>query len=149
MEPLSWHILQWADPPGGPVCVAQHGLGLWGKDGTRCVRPGRHWKLGRDRPDLPLAYWSLSPRQHRRMLAGDAILTVISRARMRRQFRFGARTVPACGKVRSAHRADMKMPRWLWLHPRIRYFLGVGVDGRLARIAGKAPSRIPWCEPMR
>ena len=78
-------ILQWAAPARGASC-SPRGTRLWSvsaRAGIRCGhRAAGPWKLGKDRPDLPLAYYGAVSRLAESialMIGGkDAVITVVA-----------------------------------------------------------------------
>jgi len=114
------HILQWAGPGARGVLFTSRNTALV------CVGQGWYqmrsagagpWKLGKDRPDLPLAYYGSLSRLTEaieRMLAGkEAILTVVAHGAEDEAASFdlalNRTSVPELVRIQRI-RADMKMP---------------------------------------
>ena len=114
------HILQWAGPGARAVLFMSRSTGLvcvgQGWYQVRSTGAG-HWKLGKDRPDLPLAYYGSLSRlaeSIERMLAGkDTILTVVAHGAEDEAASFdlalNRTSVPELVRIQRI-RADMKMP---------------------------------------
>ena len=131
-------ILQWAGPGARAVLFASRNTDLV------CVGQGWYqvrstgaglWKLGKDRPDLPLAYYGSLSRladSIARMLAGkDAILTVVAHGAEDEAASFdlalNRTSIPELVRVQRI-RADMKMPPMVMAaSSNPAYFIGVGV----------------------
>jgi hypothetical protein len=132
------HILQWAGPGSRGVLFVSRNTALV------CVGQGWYqvrssgtgpWKLGKDRPDLPLAYCGSLSRLAdaiERMLAGkDAVLTVVAHGAEDEAASFdlalNRTSVPELVRIQRI-RADMKMPPMVMAaSSNPAYFLGVGV----------------------
>ena len=131
------HILQWAGPGARAVLFASRNTALvcvgQGWYQARAVGTGP-WKLGKDRPDLPLAYCGSLSRlvdAIERMLAGkDAILTVVAHGAEDEAASFdlalNRTSVPELVRIQRI-RADLKMPPMVMAaSSNPAYFLGVG-----------------------
>jgi HEAT repeat protein len=149
-------ILQWAGPGARAVLFVSRNTGLV------CVGQGWYqvrstgaglWKLGKDRPDLPLAYYGSLSRltdSIERMLAGkDAVLTVVAHGAEDKAASFdlalNRTSVPQLVRVQRI-RADMKMPPMVMAaSSNPAYFLGVGavdetdLPGLLERLKSSDP----------
>jgi hypothetical protein len=130
-------ILQWAGPGARAVLFASRNTALV------CVGQGWYqvrsagtglWKLGKDRPDLPLAYYGSLSRladSIERMLAGkDAVLTVVAHGADEEAASFdlalNRTSVPELVRIQRI-RADMKMPPMVMAaSSNPAYFLGSG-----------------------
>jgi HEAT repeat protein len=130
-------ILQWAGPGARGVLFVSRSAALV------CVGQGWYqvrstgdgvWKLGKDRPDLPLAYYGSLSRLAdaiERMLAGqDAVLTVVAHGAEDEAASFdlalNRTSVPELVRIQRI-RADMKMPPMVMAaSSNPAYFLGVG-----------------------
>jgi HEAT repeat protein len=150
------HILQWAGPGARGVLFVARNTALV------CVGPGWYqvrstgngvWKLGKDRPDLPLAYCGSLSRLAEaieRMLAGkDAILTVVAHGAEDEAASFdlalNRTSVPELVRIQRI-RADMKMPPMVMAaSSNPAYFLGVGAvdEAELPGLVEKLKSSDP------
>jgi hypothetical protein len=130
-------VLQWAGPGARAVLFVSRNTALvcigQGWYQARSLGTGT-WKLGKDRPDLPLAYWGAVSRLAdglERMLAGkDAILTVVAHGADDEAASFdlalNRTSVPELVRIERI-RADMKMPPMVMAASSSpAYYLGVG-----------------------
>jgi HEAT repeat protein len=150
------HILQWAGPGARAVLFVSRNTGLvctgQGWYQVRSTGAGL-WRLGKDRPDLPLAYYGSLSRLTEgieRMLAGkDAILTVVAHGAEDEAASFdlalNRTSVPELVRVQRI-RADLKMPPMVMAASSDpAYFLGVGavdeadLPGLLERLKSSDP----------
>jgi hypothetical protein len=150
------HILQWAGPGARAVLFVSRNTALV------CVGQGWYqarstgaglWKLGKDRPDLPLAYYGSLSRlvdSIERMLAGqDTILTVVAHGAQDEAASFdlalNRTSVPELVRIQRI-RANMKMPPMVMAaSSNPAYFIGVGavdeadLPGLLAKLQSSDP----------
>jgi HEAT repeat protein len=131
------HVLQWASPGARAVLFASRNIGLvcvgsgWYQVHTTGAGP---WKLGKDRPDLPLAYHGSVSRlaeSIESMLAGkDAVLTVVAYGANDEGASFdlalNRASLPGLVKVQRI-RANLKMPPLVMAaSANPAYFIGPG-----------------------
>jgi len=150
------HILQWAGPGARGVLFVSRNTALvcvgqgWYQARSAGTGP---WKLGKDRPDLPLAYYGSLSRLAEgieRMLAGkDAILTAVAHGAEDEAASFdlalNRTSVPELVRVQRI-RADMKMPPMVMAASSSpAYFLGVGAvdEAELPALLEKLKSSDP------
>jgi len=151
------HILQWAGPGARGVLFMSRSTALV------CIGQGWYqvrsagtglWKLGKDRPDLPLAYYGSVSRladSIERMLAGkDAVLTVVAHGAEDEAASFdlalNRTSVPELVRIQRI-RADMKMPPMVMAaSSNPSYSLGVGavdeaeLPGLMERLKSSDPT---------
>jgi HEAT repeat protein len=150
------HILQWAGPGARGVLFVSRNTALvcigQGWYQTRSAGNGP-WKLGKDRPDLPLAYYGSLSRLAEgieRMLAGkDAILTAVAHGAEDEAASFdlalNRTSVPELVRIQRI-RADMKMPPMVMAASSSpAYFIGVGAvdEAELPALLEKLKSSDP------
>jgi HEAT repeat protein len=149
-------ILQWANPGARAVLFASRSTALIcvGQGWYQTRLPGAGlWKLGKDRPDLPLAYYGSVSRlvdAIERMLASkDAILTVVAHGAEDEAASFdlalNRASLPELVRIQRI-RANMKMPPMVMAaSSNPAYFLGVGAvdESELPALLEKLKSADP------
>lgn len=150
------HILQWAGPGARAILFVSRNTGLvcLGQGWYQVRSTGNGvWKLGKDRPDLPLAYYGSLSRLAdgiERMLAGkDAVLTVVAHGADDEAASFdlalNRTSVPELVRIQRI-RANMKMPPMVMAaSSNPAYSLGLGAvdEAELPALVEKLKSSDP------
>lgn len=164
-QPVANQITQWAAPGTQAVTFTQGNVSLvcMGEGWYALRNSGGQWKIGDDRPDLPLAYYGSLPRLTdalEKMLAGkDAVITMVPHGAEESasfELALNRQSLPGLVKVQRI-RANLTMPETtMAISANPAYLLGQGAvdEAELPALieklkAGDAAARAGAAEDIR